>query len=135
MTTNLEQTKKRPISPGNKIGNRFKPGESGNPAGRPVGTKNVSTILREMLERLAPDEITNMKLVKAFVIGKKVTNADVLAACLLKLAIVDGELPAIREIIDRLDGKPKQSLDLGNENGPLTITFDFHSNAKLIENE
>ena len=26
---------------GNKIGNRFKPGESGNPLGKPKGTKNL----------------------------------------------------------------------------------------------
>lgn len=30
---------------------RFKPGQSGNPAGRPVGTKNRKTVLREELEK------------------------------------------------------------------------------------
>jgi hypothetical protein len=30
---------------------RFKPGQSGNPKGRPKGAKNESTILREILER------------------------------------------------------------------------------------
>jgi len=30
---------------------RFKPGQSGNPKGRPKGAKNESTILREIFER------------------------------------------------------------------------------------
>lgn len=30
---------------------QFKPGQSGNPRGRPKGTKNESTILREIFER------------------------------------------------------------------------------------
>jgi hypothetical protein len=31
--------------------NQFKPGQSGNPKGRPKGAKNESTILREIFER------------------------------------------------------------------------------------
>jgi len=30
--------------------NQFKEGESGNPNGRPKGSRNLSTILKEMLE-------------------------------------------------------------------------------------
>lgn len=30
---------------------RFKPGQSGNPSGRPKGAKNVDTVLREMLSK------------------------------------------------------------------------------------
>jgi Family of unknown function (DUF5681) len=30
---------------------RFKPGQSGNPKGRPKGTKNTATVLREILDR------------------------------------------------------------------------------------
>ena len=100
------------FKPGHKLGNRFKPGESGNPAGRPPGSKNVSTVLRAMLEQIAPGELVDTKLIKAFCKGKTITNADAIAARLLKSALIDGELPAIREILDRAGGKPKQSLDI-----------------------
>lgn len=34
----------------NLKGHEFKPGESGNPNGRPVGTRSLSTIIRELNE-------------------------------------------------------------------------------------
>lgn len=33
---------------GNKLGKKFQPGESGNPAGKPKGTKHISTWIQEM---------------------------------------------------------------------------------------
>ena len=44
-----------PLSPGTEIGKttRFKPGQSGNPGGRPAGSLNVSTFLKaDVLARL-----------------------------------------------------------------------------------
>ncbi len=48
----------RPTIPAGEVGyarppraHRFKPGESGNPKGRPKGSKNESTILHELLHR------------------------------------------------------------------------------------
>jgi|GEM_PF-1549011 len=109
--TNDKQTSK--FQPGNKIGNRFAPGESGNPNGRPAGSKNLSTILREMLQQIAPEAVIDARFVKEFCKGKKqITVADALAARLLMAAIVEGEGWAIREIGDRTEGKPAQKIDL-----------------------
>lgn len=53
--------------------------------------------------------------------GKRLRAA---AEKLLDLAAA-GEIPALRELGDRLDGKPKQQIDLGNANGePFRIVFD-----------
>ena len=48
----------QPASDGNDIGygkppraNQFKPGESGNPKGRPKGAKSAETILHELLQQ------------------------------------------------------------------------------------
>lgn len=101
------------FAPKHKLGNRFKKGESGNPAGRPVGSKNVSTVLREMLQQMAPKEVIDSKFVKEFCKGKThVTLADAVAARLFMEAIINGDLGAIREILDRLEGKPRQAIDV-----------------------
>lgn len=38
------------FEPGNKLGRQFQPGQSGNPAGKPKGTKHISTWIQEMSE-------------------------------------------------------------------------------------
>lgn len=111
--TNGNQKADGTFAKGHKLGNRFKPGESGNPAGKPPGAKRVSTVLREMMERVAPREIKNTEFVKEFCKGrKKVTIADALAARLLTAALIEGESWAVREILDRLEGKAPQSIDI-----------------------
>lgn len=50
MATNGNKRKPRgkPFPKGNKVGNRYKPGESGNPDGRPKCTKSPSEVLQEI---------------------------------------------------------------------------------------
>ena len=38
------------FEPGNDLGNKFQPGVSGNPAGKPKGSKHISTWIQEMVE-------------------------------------------------------------------------------------
>ena len=75
----------------------FKPGQSGNPSGRPKAV--LSRALRAEIDKLdgaAPDAPT-----KAERIAEKVVT----------LAL-DGNLEAIRLIYDRVEGKPRQSVTL-----------------------
>jgi hypothetical protein len=110
----------------------FQKGESGNPNGRPVGSRNVSTILKEMMESLAPDELVNAKFVKEFCKGKKkVTTADAIAARLINEGLIKGEPWAMKEILDRTEGKAKQGLELtGKDGAPIktesTLILDFN---------
>jgi hypothetical protein len=99
----------------------FKKGQSGNPKGRPPGTKNVSTLLKQMLDTLAPGEIVSTKFVREFCKGKKlVTVADATAARILNEALVKGEPWAIRELLDRTEGKAIASIELsGPDGGPV----------------
>ena len=75
---------------------RYLPGASGNPGGRPKGSVSLVGALRRELERRQDS-------------GQP--GIEVVAARLVDLA-VDGDLRAVREIADRLDGKPTQAVDL-----------------------
>jgi hypothetical protein len=95
--TNAKQTQKNKFSPGNKVGNRFKKGETGNPSGRPKLTK-LTEALREQLAETLPD-------------APEETIAESIARALIKEA-KSGNVQAAREIADRTEGKPKQSIDV-----------------------
>ncbi len=95
--TNAKQTQKNKFPPGNKIGNRFKKGETGNPSGRPKLTR-LTDALREQLAETNPD-------------APEETQAEQIARALISEAKT-GNVQAIREIADRTEGKPKQAIDL-----------------------
>lgn len=91
----------------------FKPGQSGNPGGRPKKTK-ITDATREWLEQV--DERT----------GK--TNAELVAEAQGKEAI-RGNTSAYNAMADRTEGKPSQSINLSGEIGLDLETI----NAKLSE--
>lgn len=51
--------------------------------------------------------------------GKKTKKLNIIAAKLVELAIA-GDIQAIKEISDRVDGKPAQAI-VGDEKSPLTM--------------
>lgn len=86
----------------------FEKGKSGNPGGRPK-EKPFRDALRAELAALDQDDPKALR-------G--------LARNLLKIAAGDDGLPAIKEIADRLDGKPAQAIENG-ENGDFAITVTW----------
>lgn len=89
-------------------------GQSGNPDGKKKGTRNLSTILKEYLELEV--EIENEKGEKV-----KVENQDLIIAQLIRKAAKDGDLKAIEQILDRMEGKPIQKQEIKTDNPILTI--------------
>jgi hypothetical protein len=85
------------FAPGNSIGEKFPPGTSGNPNGRPKLTK-LTDALRQQLAEISPD-------------ADEQTIAEQIAKTLIKLAL-SGDVQAIKEIGNRTEGLPKQSIDL-----------------------
>jgi hypothetical protein len=95
--TDKKQTIKGRFAPGNSIGKQFPKGVSGNVRGRPKITR-LTEALREQLAETLPN-------------APEHTVAEVIAQKLIKEAF-KGNVQAIREIGDRTEGKPKQSIDL-----------------------
>lgn len=73
----------------------FPKGVSGNPNGRPVFS--VVTILKEYLQEV-PE-------------GEKRTRAKMLVEEIVTKAVVDKDTAMMKDILDRVDGKPKQALE------------------------
>ena len=101
---------------------QFKPGESGNPAGRPKGT-SVTTILKKLLEQ--------------YLKGKNpLTGEDAnlptneLISLKLIAQALNGSERAIEMIQDRLEGKVKQVVGLeGNMYNKIEIVEKTNANA------
>lgn len=82
----------------------FKPGQSGNPGGRRLEKPFRNALLRALGHQNAPATGETEKLNR--IAGELVQSA------------LNGSLKAIREIADRLDGKPPQTTTLqGDEEG------------------
>jgi Family of unknown function (DUF5681) len=84
----------------------FQKGQSGNPSGRPT----------ERPWRLAIHQALQMKSID----GMR-RKLDDIAETLVALA-VGGDMAAIKEIGDRMDGKPAQAI-VGDADQPVTLTL------------
>jgi hypothetical protein len=83
----------------------FPKGVSGNPAGKPVGAKHMTTKLMEAITRVSADGGTSddIQIVKTLVEKAK-----------------GGDMRGIELILNYVDGKPKQSEgDLGTAENPI----------------
>lgn len=87
----------------------FEKGQSGNANGRPVSKKAFADMLRIAINEAAAEGGTKLRQVATALVDKAVS----------------GDVPAIREIADRLDGKVAQQLNHANEDGtgPAQILF------------
>jgi hypothetical protein len=93
---------------------RWKPGQSGNPGGRPKGESLVAMIRR----RLAEDHH-----------GK--TLGEIVVEALIKGAI-QGKPQHLKELLDRVEGKVTEKLDLSGSD-PLTVRVVYDDEPKPPE--
>lgn len=93
-------TKKQPVkqaSAGRKANGQFAAGVSGNPQGRTPGKKYFSEAARDWLGSPNGDD-------------PQVTNAEA-AVAVCGAAALKGDISALRELVDRAEGKARQSVD------------------------
>jgi hypothetical protein len=76
----------------------FKKGQSGNPNGRPVGTVSIVEGLRRKLKEIDPTE--------------RRSYLDIFIDKLISKAAKEGDVALMRDLVDRIDGKPRQSVDV-----------------------
>lgn len=76
----------------------WKKGQSGNPKGKPKGTRNRSTIVRELLEAKATD-------------GDGQVVDQVIRALIAKA--MRGDVAAVRELMDSAYGKIQDEIEAG----------------------
>lgn len=93
----------------------WKKGESGNPKGRPKGSRNRSTIVKEWLE--AKEDTTNP------ITGEKqsLEQQDIMTLALIKKAR-KGDVQAYKELMDSAHGKLTQHTDVTTDGESLNIT-------------
>ncbi|MFH1022388.1 MAG: DUF5681 domain-containing protein [Planctomycetota bacterium] len=92
-----------PAKPAGREGNLvpWKKGQSGNPAGRPKGVRYLSEIYRELLQEVCPSD------------KRKRVWGEVIAERMFKEAIHGKRcIQAAAEIADRIDGKPRQAIEI-----------------------
>jgi|SRR5688572_18526758 hypothetical protein len=108
----------------------WQPGQSGNPAGRPKGSRNIRTILDEMLHRYVDVEaLKHLKGIDATIeLCKQLTDAkndfppdgdpkskarlyDLIVAAQFTRALQENDLPSFRELVDRYEGAVAQKFE------------------------
>lgn len=95
---------------------QFPPGVSGNPAGKPKGTKHFSTLLMEQLKIMAKDKNGQPVLID----GKKANLGELMTQAMIRQA-VRGNVHAFDSVADRIDGKPKQDMEIEISQAPTPI--------------
>ena len=95
-------------------------GQTNNPHGRPRKDTSLTEVLAKYGNKKIklPDHLKNDKELKELD-GMKCKDA--LAKKLWQLAIYEKEIPAIKYIFDRIDGKPIHTIVTGNDIGSISI--------------
>ena len=98
---------------------RIKQGFTGNPNGRPKGSVSVVSVLKSKLEEV-PE-------------GQQKTYLELLVAQMLKKAIAEGDVSMIKDIINRIDGMPKQDLNIEGDREYIVNIITDGKNDKAAQ--
>lgn len=91
----------------------WKKGQSGNPNGRPKKADCLTSLLREEIDKVAPEDAEGRTWKELLVIGT------------MRFALA-GNATALKEIWERMDGKVTQPLGVDGADG-MEVTFKIHT--------
>ena len=91
----------------------WKPGQSGNPNGRPPKGLALTDVMREMLEK----------------------NPEIKQEILKKLlaGAAKGDLAFIKEVLDRIDGKPNVTADIHNTGEVVVVPDEVYKKYGITQ--
>lgn len=101
---------------------RLLPGSTANPDGRPVESaekKLLKKALNEMVEEYREKLAESLPLLSPVLIAKA----------------LEGDIPAIKELNDRVMGKPQQDITSGGEKLPTPLLHVLHNNSSNEDSE
>lgn len=103
-------------------GNRFKKGESGNPAGRPPGSRNFKTVISMLMDQvidLDKADLGKLDVImrpmlqqRALELGGPITWREALILMQGVKALALQDTSAMAFLADREEGRPKQVVDV-----------------------
>lgn len=128
--TELENTREKQVitPPPRDEKGRLLPGQSLNPAGKPAGTKHLSTKLWDALQKVALDEDGHPR-------EDQKTYADLLVQRVMSDAIKKGNTQLIQLAWDRIDGKPEQGINMNVTDTREATTADVMEIAQKVAEE
>lgn len=104
-------------NPKNIKPHEYSSGQSGNPAGRPKGSRNRATVMRELLEL--------HESMKNPITG---ANENLSQEYIISLAQIakarKGDTHAYKAVMDSAYGTPKQTIETTETTKKLTVNFD-----------
>ena len=90
---------------------RFKPGQSGNPGGRPKAKITID-LLKEIVEKLF---LMNREQLQQVITDAKTTTIELQFVSIMARAAKDGDYSRLSFILDRIIGKPKLPEEITEE--------------------
>ena len=98
--------------------NRFKKGESGNPSGRPKGSKNRKTIAREWLAFLQEETNPISGQIETLSMEDIITLSTIFKA-------KQGDVSAYKALMDSAYGSVKQNVEITEGETPIFKQLDI----------
>ena len=111
-----EQDKTSQNKPERDASGRLLPGNTANPNGRPKGSFSLVEMIKHKLQEI-PE-------------GKDKTYAEYFVEQIMKKSVIEGDTSMMKDMINRVDGMPRQNigLDGGAEGLPINILNNVLSN-------